>query len=266
MLDHDPTHTDIEAFLRRFRHETDLRGLTVLAVTTDGSALYPEPLRTVFPNAKHQICTFHVIADLTKAVLRAVAKVRKSIAARQPKLGRGRPTKAQRRVAARRRALQQKVQDLFDHRFLFVRKHLTEREQKTLQRITRGQPQLRALRDIMNEVYRLFDRRCRTATALAKLAKLRQRVSRFTRVRQTLQKLFHPSLAKALIFLDDSLLPATSNSVERGNRRYRKMQKAVYRVRTQTAIAQRVALDMLREQRARGRLLTLSWLHQARAG
>jgi hypothetical protein len=27
--------------------------------------------------------------------------------------------------------------------------------------------------------------------------------------------------------LDDKLLPATSNAVERGNRRYRKMQKAV---------------------------------------
>jgi len=37
-------------------------------------------------------------------------------------------------------------------------------------------------------------------------------------------------------FLDDKLLPATSNAVERGNRRYRKMQKAVYRVRTQASI------------------------------
>jgi len=32
----------------------------------------------------------------------------------------------------------------------------------------------------MEEVYRLFDRRCRTDTALSKLARLRQRVRRWT--------------------------------------------------------------------------------------
>jgi hypothetical protein len=87
----------------------------------------------------------------------------------------------------------------------------------------------RALREIMDEVYRLFDRRCRTDTALAKLAKLRMRVRRFRKVGKTLSKLFSPNLEKALTFLDDSLLPATSNAIERGNRRHRKMQKTVSR-------------------------------------
>ena len=49
----------------------------------------------------------------------------------------------------------------------------------------------------------------------------------------TLKKLFAPTLEKALTFLDNTLLPSTSNAVERGNRRYRKMQHNVYRVRTQ---------------------------------
>jgi hypothetical protein len=43
------------------------------------------------------------------------------------------------------------------------------------------------------------------------------------------------------------LLPATSNAVERGNRRHRKMQKSIYRVRTQDHIRQRIALDMYRD-------------------
>ena len=51
-----------------------------------------------------------------------------------------------------------------------------------------------------------------------------------------LKKLLAPGLEKALVFLDERLLGATSNAVERGNRRYRKMQKTVYRVRTQRAI------------------------------
>ena len=84
----------------------------------------------------------------------------------------------------------------------------------------------------MDEVYRLFDRRCRMATALAKLAALRARLRRSARLRAVLKKLLSPGLEKALVFLDERLMGATSNAVERGNRRYRKMQKTVYRVRT----------------------------------
>jgi hypothetical protein len=85
-------------------------------------------------------------------------------------------------------------------------------------------------------------------------------------VGETLKKLFAPTLEKALTFLDDKLLPATSNAVERGNRRYRKMQKSVYCVRTQAQIRTRLALDMWREAQAEGRQHTLAALHRARAG
>ena len=117
----------------------------------------------------------------------------------------------------------------------------------------------------MEEVYRLFDRRCRTETALAKLARLRGRVRRFRRVGQALKALSSPTLEKALVFLDDRLPGATSNAVERGNRRYRKMQKTVYRVRTESAINGRIALDLQRERRAQDRTATARSLHRARA-
>src|SRR5262249_24419734 len=91
VLDHDPDHADITAFLRRFQNLLTQRGLTLQGVTTDGSNLYPEPLRAVFGDVPHQICEFHVIKELTKAILRAVAKVRKKLAARKPTLTRGRP-------------------------------------------------------------------------------------------------------------------------------------------------------------------------------
>ena len=66
------------------------------------------------------------------------------------------------------------------HRYLFVQRHLNKTERKTLWRVSRGLPQLQTLRAIMDQVYALFDRRCRTQTALDKLAKLRRRVQRFT--------------------------------------------------------------------------------------
>ena len=266
VLDHDPTHADMERFFRRFQSLLAERGLELKGITTDGSNLYPEPIAKVFGDVPHQVCEFHVIKELTKAVLSAVAKVRKELAASKPKLGRGRPSStAARKAARRRKRIDEKVGDLFEHRWLFVRHDLTPAQRRKLRRITRGQPQLRTLREIMDQVYRLFDRRCRTDTALAKLAKLRRRVRRFKRVGETLRKLFSPNLEKALTFLDDRLLPSTSNAVERGYRRHRKMQKTVYRVRTQSNITSRIALDMQREERAQQRTQTTNTLHTTRA-
>lgn len=266
MLAHDPTHADIEGFFRPFQAALEARGLVLKGITTDGSALYPEPIAAVFGDVPHQLCTFHVLKEVTKAVLSAVAKLRKDLAAGAPELPRGRPgSKGARRAARRKKRIERKISDLFAHRYLFVRHHLSPSEQKTLARITRGQPQLGNLRGLMEEVYRLFDRRCRTATALAKLARLRARLRRFVRLRAVLKKLFLPGLEKALVFLDEKLLGATSNAVERGNRRYRKMQKTVYRVRTQRSIEARLALDLLRERQARSRSETTKTLHKARA-
>ena len=269
VLDHDPSHGEIEAFLRRLKTALDERELVLKGITTDGSALYPEPIRQVFGDVPHQICTFHVIKELTKGVLKAVAKERQRLAKCKPKLKRGRPSskdKEARRLARKSKSIQQKISDLFQDRFLFVKRRLTESERKRLVHITRGRPHLRKLRDIMDHIYALFDRRCRTQTAVGKLRKLRHWVKRFKWIGDTLKKVFSPNLEKALTFLDDKLLPATSNAVERGNRRHRKMQKSVYRVRSQVCLEGRIALDMIRESRAEGRDQTTQALHKARRG
>src|SRR5215468_9700459 len=221
----------------------------------------------VFGDVPHHICTFHIMAEVGKAVLGAVASARKGLAATQLTLRRGRPSTPAAKAAARtKKRLAEQGAALFTHRYLFVQRHLNKTERKTLWRISRGWPQLGVLRAIMEQVYALFDRRCRTQTALDKLAKLQRRVQRFPTLGDTLKKLFTPTLEKALTFLDDTLLPSTSNAVERGNRRYRKMQKSVYRVRTQAQISARLALDMWREAQAEGRQQTLTALHRARAG
>ena len=264
VLEHDPTQDDIRDFFSQFKARLDAKGLKVLGITTDGSSLYPPPIREVFPDARHQLCQFHVLKEIVQAVLHAVAKVRKELAAKQPALPPGRPSRANQAQARKAKRTQQKIADLFDHRHLFVQRHLTAAERKTLRRITRGLGHLRTLRQIMDEVYRLFDRRCRTETALAKLARLRRRIRRFKRVGRTLNKLFSPNLEKALTFLDDRLLPATSNAVERSNRRFRKAQRSVYSVRTAEHVRQRIALDMQRDQRAPDRTTTVHTLHKAR--
>jgi hypothetical protein len=267
VLDHDPTHEDIRAFLGRVKTALVARGLTLCGVTTDGSALSPAPLKEVFGKVRHHICQFHLVAEVVKAVVGAVASARKALAATQPTLPKGRPSTPAAQAAARTtKRLTAQGAALCASRHLFVQRHLNTTERKTLWRVSRGFPQLQALRAIMEQVYALFDRRCRTQTALDKLAQLRRRVQRFTAFSDTLKKLFAPTLDKALTFLDDKLLPSTSHAVERGNRRYRQRQKQVYRVRTQDQISARLALDMWREAHAEGRQQTLTALHRARAG
>lgn len=265
VLDHDPSHDDIRRFFRRFKRQLDSRGLELHGITTDGSPLYPEPIREVFGEVAHQVCEFHVLKEINKEILKAVAQVRRDLKRTQPKLKRGRPSSgAAQKAARRKKRLQAKITDLFTHRCLFVTHSLTTKQKRLLQHITRGLPALRVLRAMADAVYGLFDRRCRTETALAKLARLRRRVRRFKTLGATLKKLFTPNIEKALTFLDDRLLPATSNAVERGNRRHRKMQKTIYRVRTRAHISQRIAVDMQRDAQAPGRLQTTTWLHRER--
>jgi len=265
-LDKSPKAEDILEFLRSFRTILVRRGLTLKGITTDGAALYTKPIKTVFPGVLHQICEFHVKAEFNNAILKAVAQIRRELAQTKTKLRRGRPSTQEEKAAVRRNErIQAKITALFDHRFLFVQKELSEEERETLLKITRGLPELRKLREIMDEVYHLYECCCRP-TALEKLRKLRERVQRFKRLSQALKKLESPTIDRSLLFLDDKKLPSTSNAVERGNRRFRKMQKTVYRVRTHENIRNRIAMDMFRDLYSPLRYQTIQSLHQARAG
>ena len=265
VLSHAPTHKDVAAFFRRFQRALDDRGLTLRGITTDGSPLYPEPIAQVFGVVPHQICTFHVLRELVKAVLGAVAKVRKELAAAKPKLGRGRPSKAARALARRKKRIERKIGALFEHRHLFVRRRLSPAQRRTLLRITRGLPQLArppradggglsAVRSAMPDGHGAGQ----AGEAADPTAAVRS-------APRGVEEDPGAGLEKALVFLDERHLGATSNAVERGNRRYRKMQKTVYRVRTRRAIEGRLALDLQRERQGDGRTEATHTLHRARA-
>ena len=66
----------------------------------------------------------------------------------------------------------------------------------------------------MEEVYRLFDRRCRTETAVARLVQLRRRVSRFKWLGRALDKLSSPNQVKVGIEL---ALPGDASNVALSN-------------------------------------------------
>jgi len=264
VLNHDPTRKDVRKFFKEVSLMLSHRNLPVLGITTDGSPLYPTVIREVFPGVPHQVCEFHVLKEIIKDVLKALAKIRKAMYAKVPRFGRGRPRRGEKRQVQRAKRMQNHISELFTNRHLFVQHGLNKTERQKIAKLSRGRPDLRSLRELMDEVYKLFDRRCRTDTALEKLAKLRMKLSRFKHLGKVLSKIHSPNIEKALTFLDDKMLEATSSSVERVNRRHRKMQKSIYRVRTQTSITHRIALDMLRDRDLEKRPIVLNALREAR--
>jgi hypothetical protein len=265
VLDHDPTQADVRAFLKELQGQLQGRGAVVRGITTDGSTLYPSVLKELWPDVRHQLCEFHVLKEITEAILHALAKFRKEMTAKIPPQPRGRPRQGQRSRARQIARQKRRVADLFEHRHLFVRHHLSVTQKSLLHQLTQGLPSLRTLRAIMEGVYRLFDRRCKTETAVKKLERLRCQVRQCKKLGKCLNKLKSPTLEKALVFLDDRLLEATSNAVERSNRRFRKAQKSIYSVRTKEHLEERLALDMYREHRSAGRRQTMKELHEARS-
>ena len=131
VLEHDPTQNDIRRFLADFKARLDVRGLAVRGVTTDGSELYSEPLKELWPDVPHQVCEFHVIKEITKAVLHALAQPARNSATAFPS-SRGRPRKAEQAHPAKATRQQQQVSKLFEHRYLFVQHRLTADQKTTL--------------------------------------------------------------------------------------------------------------------------------------
>jgi hypothetical protein len=130
-----------------------VRDLTLLGVTTEGSPLSPDPLRDVFGDVPHQVCEFHVVKDVVKAVWRVVASARKHLAAKQPKLPKGRPRPtAAKKAARKKKRLAQQGAEVFTPRPLLVKHHLKPSERQPWWRITRGLPLWRKLREMMEQV------------------------------------------------------------------------------------------------------------------
>lgn len=265
VLDHSPTSEDILELFHAFHKILTKRNLILNGATTDGTTLYTQPLQSVFPGVRHQACEFHCKQAMVRAVLKDVAAVRRTLKASEIKIRRGRPTTKQAKQIIRKNArVQAKIGELFKHRSVFVKKVLTPKEHQTLMKITRNLPFLRRLRRLVEKMYQLYDRRCRCATASKKLHHLRGRLKRFKHGSEFSKVLQTSFVEHSLRFLEDKQCPSTTNSVERSNRRFRKMQKTIYRVRTQEHIKQRIALDMFRDLYSPTRKNVMNALHDAR--
>src|SRR3954447_10418278 len=68
--------------MRRFLANLKTWGLMPEVAVTDGSNLYPAILAELWPDARHQLCVFHVLKELHKNVLDAVRRLRRGLSRR----------------------------------------------------------------------------------------------------------------------------------------------------------------------------------------
>ena len=246
--------------MRRFLLTLAYWGYDPKVVVTDGSSLYPATLAEVWPKARHQLCVFHVLQDVTNKVLDAVRALRRQKARRGNagrKRRRGRPSK--RRQAARLRrgpTAKQKAAFVYKHRHLIVKRpeNYQGKDSENLSRMYGYMPGLRVLRGFCLEVYQLFDPQQvarlarRRRTLLLKKAQYQQ----VPELEEALGLLEPDKFDKMIAFLEKPVPQPvrTNNHVERANRQLRFAEKARYKWRTQRSLDRylRLRLGLLAER------------------
>jgi len=257
-----------QAHLRCFLRALQYWGFEPKVVVTDGSNLYPAVLAEVWPAAKHQLCVFHVLQDITNKVLDGVRRLRRGQArrgngGRKRRLCRKRQ-KQQARARRRGPTAKEKAAFVYKHRFLIVKRteNMNRKDWEERGQLFEYLPQLRPLWYFCREIYLLFST---------------EQVIRLARRRRTLllKKASYqevPELVKAMGLLEgekfDKMVaflecPAgqrvrTNNHVERANRKLRYDEKVRYKFRSERSLDRflRLRLDLLARQALSGQPLS----------
>ena len=234
--------------MRRFLKNLKTWGLAPEVIVTDGSNLYPELLAELWPDARHQLCVFHVLKDLHKLVLDAVRRLRRGLSRRGNrgrKRRRGRP-----KAGVRRRGLTNKEKSafVFQHRYLIVRRRdrLRPQERADLATMLNYLPELKILRDFVDRLEMLFEEDQTEVLAWGRQAAL-QRSTAFLAVPElatAIGMLPADKFAKMIAFLRSRACDRvrTNNHVERVNRKLRHQEKARYKWRKQRRIVRFLVL------------------------
>lgn len=233
-----------EAEMTRFLTYLKELGIEPEVVTTDGSPLYPKPLKEVFSNSKHLLCLFHVMKNITKDVLTGVLAYRRSLPKSVKKRGRSRKDEP---------VEYDITTDLFKKRYLFVKRpeNLTKEEVLLLGDFLFEHEALRAYRKFMMDVYNMFDQHS-TQAAKDKRKQLLENTDYLQdkHINRALKRLPIDKFNKMITYMEYENLNATNNDAERAARNFRRMQNSHYRLRTKYTIENMLAHELMRQKNA----------------
>lgn len=248
--------------LRRFVLTLAYWGFDPKVVVSDGSSLYPAVLQEVWPKAKHQLCVFHVLQDVTKKVLDGVRALRRGKARRGNagrKRRRGRPSRKQQAARKRRGpSAKEKAAFVYKHRYLIVKRpeNYEGKDEGHLRRMYDYLPGLRVLRSFCLEVYQLFntDQVARLARRRRTLLLKKAEYQQVPQLEEAMGLLEKEKFDKMIAFLEKAVpqVVRTNNHVERANRQLRFAEKARYKWRTRRSLDRflRLRLGLLAERLA----------------
>jgi len=239
------------AHMQRFMRNLKNQGFSPHTVVSDRSPLYPTSLQIVWPEANHQLCVFHVIAEMNKLVLAAARKVRRDLNPEQIKKGRGRPSRQQQAKVRKLKEQRAQAEKLFRSRHALVRKRskMTSAQTNRLDELTSLSPTLVTLRKFTDDVHELFSLRRTPAKAWGIWRRMRRsaKYRNIPSLAKALEILSKSNLEKLLVYLDQPLSnrtkTRTNNHVERCNRKLRYLEKVRYKWRRSKTIVRHVLLQ-----------------------
>jgi hypothetical protein len=150
--------------MRRFLNNLKNGGLLPRVVVTDSSKLHPEVLAELWPHAKHQLCVFHILEDISDLILegvRRLARAMQRLGNAGRKRRRGRPSKTQQAArAAAGPTLKEKADFILKHRFLIVQntEDFDKQQWEDLGQMFEHQGELRTLWYFAGEVRGLYEK------------------------------------------------------------------------------------------------------------
>lgn len=239
------------AHMIRFMRNLKNRGFSPHTVISDRSPLYPTSIQSVWPQASHQLCVFHVISEVNKLVLDTARQIRRELKPKQIKKGRGRPSRKQQAKTRQLKKQRAQADKLFRHRHVLVRKRskMTKRHKQVLQELVSLSPVLQTLRSFTDDMHALFTVR-RSKHRAWQIWRRMRRSEKYLKVpalKKALEVLSKENMQKLLVYLDEPLIhrtkTRTNNHVERCNRKLRYLEKVRYKWRRSRTIVRHVLLQ-----------------------
>lgn len=244
------SHND-QAHMHGFLNNLKNHGFAPELVITDGSLLYPQVLRDVWPKARHQLCVFHLLQDLNQALLDAVRRLRQQAFPKPPRRPhRGRPSRHEQATVQREQELQERSTFIWQHRYLIVKRpeNYEGSDAQDLQQMLAYLPGLRTLRELALEIMALFDPTLRPRQVGYRYRRWYTALERVTdgRLRKALQSLNPAKFRKVIAHrvYSHRRQTRTNNHVERQNRHIRLWEKVRYGWRRRRTIVRFVILAL----------------------
>jgi Transposase len=239
------------AHMLRFLRNLKNHGFSPKTVVTDRSPLYPATIAEIWPEAKHQLCVFHVMSEVNDHVLDAVREVRRALKPKRIKKGRGRPNKRNRARMKKLKEQREQAERLFRRRHLIVTKqsNIKTEDRTTLDELLSLSPSLGTLRKFVDDMHDLFAIRRSKKQAWKIWRRMRSNKSYLNNehLKKALDVLTKQNMVKLLNYLNEPSSTRskvrTNNHVERCNRVLRYLEKVRYKWRRRKTIVRHILLQ-----------------------